>query len=339
MAAARQRPLARQLRGRCRSGAIATRSRLGRPVPVVAPRLRAARRRRRHARRRARRRRADRAGGRARAAARDARAARRRGRDACARDRATPTRCERARASTRSSQALADALSGPRASRCTYPVELPLVVDRERARFSHLVRAVPALGLARARARTARFATARRGCRTSPRWASTCSTCRRSIRSAATNRKGTNNALDAAPGRRRQPVGDRRGARAATRRCIRSSARSRTSGAWSRAAREHGIEIALDIAFQCAPDHPYVQEHPQWFRRRPDGTRPVRREPAEEVPGHLPVRLRVRRTGAALWQELKSVFDFWIGAGRADLPRRQPAHQGVRVLGMGDRAR
>ena len=43
------------------------------------------------------------------------------------------------------------------------------------------------------------------------------------------------------------------------------------------------------------------------------------------------------RTGAALWDELKGVFDHWIGAGRADLPRRQPAHQVVRVLGVGDR--
>src|SRR5690606_15444014 len=38
------------------------------------------------------------------------------------------------------------------------------------------------------------------------------------------------------------------------------------------AAREHGLEIALDLALQCSPDHPWVQEHPQWFRRRPDGS-------------------------------------------------------------------
>ena len=63
------------------------------------------------------------------------------------------------------------------------------------------------------------------------------------------------------------------------------------------AARELGIEIALDIAFQCSPDHPYVREHPQWFRHRPDGIDQVRREPAQEVPGHLSDRLRVRATG------------------------------------------
>ena len=37
-------------------------------------------------------------------------------------------------------------------------------------------------------------------------------------------------------------------------------------------AREHGIALAMDIAFQCSPDHPYVREHPAWFRHRPDGT-------------------------------------------------------------------
>ena len=38
------------------------------------------------------------------------------------------------------------------------------------------------------------------------------------------------------------------------------------------AARDRGIEMALDVAFQCAPDHPYVAAHPEWFRRRPDGS-------------------------------------------------------------------
>ncbi len=48
-----------------------------------------------------------------------------------------------------------------------------------------------------------------------------------------------------------------------------------------------GIEIALDIAFQCAPDHPYVREHPEWFLKRPGRLGPVCGESAEEVPGHL----------------------------------------------------
>ena len=38
------------------------------------------------------------------------------------------------------------------------------------------------------------------------------------------------------------------------------------------AARDHNLEVALDLAYQCSPDHPYVREHPEWFRHRPDGT-------------------------------------------------------------------
>ena len=65
-------------------------------------------------------------------------------------------------------------------------------------------------------------------------------------------------------------------------------------------SRGHGIELALDLAFQCAPDHPWVKEHPDWFRHRPDGSIQLRGEPAQEVPGHLPARFRDARTGRAL---------------------------------------
>lgn len=55
-------------------------------------------------------------------------------------------------------------------------------------------------------------------------------------------------------------------------------------------AAEHGIELALDIAFQCAPDHPWVTEHPQWFKQRADGTIQYAENPPKKIPGHLPVR-------------------------------------------------
>ncbi len=58
-----------------------------------------------------------------------------------------------------------------------------------------------------------------------------------------------------------------------------------------------GLEVALDLALQCAPDHPWVTEHPDWFTQRPDGIDRLRREPAEEVPGHLPAELRPRPGG------------------------------------------
>src|SRR5690606_2423343 len=79
-------------------------------------------------------------------------------------------------------------------------------------------------------------------------------------------------------------------------------------------AQELGMEIALDIAFQCAPDHPYVTEHPQWFRWRPDGTVQYAENPPKKYQDIYPFDFE---TGdwPALWQELKSVFDFWIAEG------------------------
>ncbi|MBI4194303.1 MAG: alpha-1,4-glucan--maltose-1-phosphate maltosyltransferase [Betaproteobacteria bacterium] len=79
-------------------------------------------------------------------------------------------------------------------------------------------------------------------------------------------------------------------------------------------AREHGIEIALDIAYQCAPDHPYVTEHPQWFRWRPDGSVQYAENPPKKYEDIFPFNFE---TGdwRGLWQELKSVIDFWIGEG------------------------
>ncbi len=79
-------------------------------------------------------------------------------------------------------------------------------------------------------------------------------------------------------------------------------------------AGEHGIEIALDIAFQCAPDHPYVSEHPQWFCWRPDGTVQYAENPPKKYQDIYPFDFESGEWHA-LWAELKSVFDFWIDAG------------------------
>ena len=91
-----------------------------------------------------------------------------------------------------------------------------------------------------------------------------------SDRHAPTARAATTPARRA--GRSRQPLRDRRRRRRARRDPSRSSARSRISAGWSRAAREHGLEIALDFAIQCSPDHPWLREHPDWFDWRPDGS-------------------------------------------------------------------
>jgi starch synthase (maltosyl-transferring) len=75
-----------------------------------------------------------------------------------------------------------------------------------------------------------------------------------------------------------------------------------------------GLEVALDIAFQCAPDHPYVKEHPNWFRKRPDGTVQYAENPPKKYQDIYPFNFE-SEDWRALWAELKSVFEHWIGEG------------------------
>ncbi|APW38157.1 alpha-1,4-glucan--maltose-1-phosphate maltosyltransferase [Rhodoferax koreense] len=79
-------------------------------------------------------------------------------------------------------------------------------------------------------------------------------------------------------------------------------------------AGELGIELALDIAFQCAPDHPYVKQHPQWFRWRPDGSVQYAENPPKKYQDIYPFNFETE-DWRALWLELKSVFDYWIAQG------------------------
>jgi starch synthase (maltosyl-transferring) len=81
-----------------------------------------------------------------------------------------------------------------------------------------------------------------------------------------------------------------------------------------RAAREYGMEIALDNAFQCSPDHPYVKEHPEWFRARPDGTIQYAENPPKKYQDIYPFDFETE-DWQNLWLELKSYFDFWIEQG------------------------
>jgi starch synthase (maltosyl-transferring) len=92
-------------------------------------------------------------------------------------------------------------------------------------------------------------------------------------------------------------------------------------------ARELGLEVALDVAFQCAPDHPYAEAHPEWFRRRPDGTVQYAENPPKKYQDIYPFNFE-SDAWLALWEELKSVFTFWIGHGvrifRVDNPHTKP---------------
>ena len=75
-----------------------------------------------------------------------------------------------------------------------------------------------------------------------------------------------------------------------------------------------GIHIALDIAFQSAPDHPYVESHPSWFRQRPDGTIQYAENPPKKYQDIYPFDFE-SEDWQGMWKELKSVFDFWIEQG------------------------
>ena len=79
-------------------------------------------------------------------------------------------------------------------------------------------------------------------------------------------------------------------------------------------AARRGLEIALDIAFQCSPDHPYVREHPEWFRKRPDGTIQYAENPPKKYQDIYPFDFETP-AWESLWHELKSVFEFWVGHG------------------------
>jgi starch synthase (maltosyl-transferring) len=92
-------------------------------------------------------------------------------------------------------------------------------------------------------------------------------------------------------------------------------------------AQEHGIEIALDLAFQCSPDHPYVEEHPEWFRWRPDGTVQYAENPPKKYQDIYPLEFEIENW-RELWEELKSIVLFWIEQGvrifRVDNPHTKP---------------
>jgi starch synthase (maltosyl-transferring) len=79
-------------------------------------------------------------------------------------------------------------------------------------------------------------------------------------------------------------------------------------------ARSLGLEIAMDIAFQCAPDHPYVTAHPQWFKHRPDGSVQYAENPPKKYQDIYPFDFETS-DWRSLWNELKSIVDFWISHG------------------------
>ncbi len=92
-------------------------------------------------------------------------------------------------------------------------------------------------------------------------------------------------------------------------------------------AGDYGIEIAIDLAYQCSPDHPYVKEHPEWFRWRPDGTIQYAENPPKKYEDIVPLNFETEQW-QDLWNELKSIVLFWIEKGirifRVDNPHTKP---------------
>jgi starch synthase (maltosyl-transferring) len=95
-------------------------------------------------------------------------------------------------------------------------------------------------------------------------------------------------------------------------------------------AHELGMEIALDYALQCSPDHPWVKAHPEWFRHRPDGSIAYAENPPKKYQDIVPIDFwpAAEHDRAALWDACKEIVDFWIGKGvrifRVDNPHTKP---------------
>jgi len=141
-----------------------------------------------------------------------------------------------------------------------------------------------------------------------------------------TNRKGKNNTLKAEPG---DPgsfyaIGSEHGGHDAVHPELGTIEDFRRFVA---ACHKYGMEIALDIAVQCSPDHPWLKQHPEWFRRRPDGTIKYAENPPKKYEDIVnpdfscPDRI-------ALWEALRDVFLFWVKQGvkifRVDNPHTKP---------------
>ena len=141
-----------------------------------------------------------------------------------------------------------------------------------------------------------------------------------------TNRKGRNNSLTPSPTDPGSPyaIGSEEGGHAAIHPELGTLDDFRRL---VRAAHEHGLEIALDFAIQCSPDHPWIKEHPEWFDWRPDGTIKFAENPPKKYEDIVNLHL-YRDAYPAVWQALRDVVLFWIEQGvkifRVDNPHTKP---------------
>jgi starch synthase (maltosyl-transferring) len=213
----------------------------------------------------------------------------------------------------------------PREGATEYGRELAVVVDRERARFSAWYEMFP------------------RSCSPDPKRPGTLADCEALLPYVAemgfdvlylppvhpigkTHRKGKNNRNEALPSEPGSPwaIGGVEGGHKAIHPELGTLEDFRRLVA---SARERNLEVALDLAYQCTPDHPYVREHPEWFRKRPDGAIQYAENPPKKYQDIYPFDFETPEADA-LWKELKSVVLFWIEQGvrifRVDNPHTKP---------------
>ncbi len=126
-------------------------------------------------------------------------------------------------------------------------------------------------------------------------------------------RKGRNNAPEAAPGDSGSPwaIGAAEGGHKSI---LSELGTLQDFKRFVAKATKLNLSVALDIAFQVAPDHPYVRDHEAWFRKRPDGTIQYAENPPKKYQDIYPFDFE-SEDWAAMWEELKSVFLYWIGQG------------------------
>src|SRR6185312_15868607 len=140
------------------------------------------------------------------------------------------------------------------------------------------------------------------------------------------HRKGRNNALTAQPGEPGSPwaIGGPEGGHDAVHPDLGTLADFDRFVARAQAL---GLEVALDFAIQCSPDHPYVREHPEWFFHRPDGTIKYAENPPKKYQDVYPLNFYGEDPRPA-WEEMKRIIEFWIGHGvttfRVDNPHTKP---------------
>jgi len=144
-----------------------------------------------------------------------------------------------------------------------------------------------------------------------------------------TNRKGPNNSLSAGPNDPGSPwaIGNENGGHMSIEPGLGTLDDFKH---FLHQSHQNGLEVALDFAIQCSPDHPWVKEHPEWFYQRPDGTIKYAENPPKKYQDIYPLNFDIDNPEhkKALWEEMLKVILFWIDQGvkifRVDNPHTKP---------------